>query len=437
MGVREKLIEWLVRGGDAADAGVAGVSARFALDVVDGDEGWYRQASGVFRWERPWTERRALLDASLRLWRENSFAKRLLKLTRDYCLGDDGITVRSEIASVDRFVQDFWRLNGMSRRMRTISDEFVRSGEVFVTLHRGDDGMSEVRFVPALLISRVDVSDDDPELRTRYRQIVSGGERWWQDGVSAGVDVDYVMLQYAIETPPGIVRGEADLFAIQEWLEAYKRWLQDRVRVNRLKSAFMWHVAIEGASASDISRKSAQYSRPPATGSIVVTDGKERWEAVQPHIEAGDAADDGKALRLAIANAGGIPLHFMSEGESATRATAAEMGEPTFKHFRDRQDVLVDVATSLVETAYRRSRRRYYSDLKLRVDRPRIGRFDAESMGRSARMIIEALGSMRERGWISDDQASLLGFRALEGVLDRDELKEFYHGGYEDEREID
>ena len=163
------------------------------------------------------------------------------------------------------------------------------------------------------------------------------------------------MLHYAINKRVGEVRGASDLAQIVTWLERYDTWLEDRVRINRYKGAYLWQVKIEGALPGQLEAKRAQYSRVPASGSIIVTDGHETWTAVQPSIAADDVEADGKAIRLMIAAGSGVPLHFLAEGESATRATAREMGTATYRHFAHRQYIFEHILRDVVQVAAARA----------------------------------------------------------------------------------
>jgi hypothetical protein len=145
------------------------------------------------------------------------------------------------------------------------------------------------------------------------------------------------------------------LAQILTWLERYDLWLEDRVRINRYKGAYLWQVKIDGALPGQLEAKRAQYSRVPSPGSIIVTDGHETWTAVQPSIGADDVEADGKAIRLMIAAGSGVPLHFLAEGESATRATAHEMGTATYRHFAHRQHVFATMVEDIIRVAARRA----------------------------------------------------------------------------------
>ena len=123
-----------------------------------------------------------------------------------------------------------------------------------------------------------------------------------------------------------------------------------------------------------------------------------------------------------------MPLHFLSEGESATRATAAEMGDPTFRHYRRRQRELAGFVEAVVRAAYLRAvaagKARAVNDLQLKVETPEMVVSDNESLGRALQATVEALAVMRERGWVDDATTAGMAFRAAGEAVSGEEVKE-------------
>ncbi|MCD6518491.1 MAG: hypothetical protein J7M05_01005 [Anaerolineae bacterium] len=311
----------------------------------------WRPLTGQLPTGRPWHEVRSQLERIHQACRTNPLAARLVAMTTDFVIGAGG-----EVEG-HPFALRFWRhpLNRLETRIYRWCDELTRSGELFLVLSRNPvDGMSYVREVPALQIDRIETDPDDCERELRYHQLTEDLEgRWWPSREDP--EADQIMLHYAINRPVGELRGTSDLAQIVPWLERYDLWLEDRVRINRYKGAYLWHVRIEGAQPGQLEAKRAQYSRVPRPGSIIVTDGSETWTAIQPQIGADDVEADGKAIRLMIAAGAGVPLHFLAEGESATRATAREMGTATYRHFAHRQHIFASLVEDVIRVAARRA----------------------------------------------------------------------------------
>ena len=403
-----------------------------AVKVID-DEYW-RDVGRQRTQDRPAYKLERDQADFLRVWRENPLCRRMVGLVTDYVLGD-GLTVSAASPMSDNWCRRFWEhpQNRMDARIPEWCDELTRAGELFIILSRNPmDGMSYVRLLTAEWIDQVETDPDDLEREIRYHEkSVKAGDagRWWPAAeLAENFGVDQVMLHVAINRPAGCVRGESDLAPILIWLDHYSRWLEDRVRVNRLKSAFVWQVTLTGATPSQIATKRVLYGQPPAPGSVIIVNENEKWEAVQPKIDAQEAAADGKAIRLMTAAGMGVPLHFLSEGESATKATAQQMGDPTFRHFRRRQRELCSVLVRLLTVAYERAvqigRARPLLDLGLKVEAPEIVQSDNESLGRAVRMTVEGLKSMHSAGWVDDKTAAAMAFKAAGEIVDEDKLAE-------------
>jgi hypothetical protein len=416
------------------------ISARTQAAVKVIDDKWWLQVTGGVVTDRPWYERKEDLTDALDAWRTNPLARRIVALTTDYVVGD-GITVASEATlSVRHFVEGFWthRKNNMALRLYSLCDELTRAGELFIVLSRNPaDGLSYVRAIPASRIDQVETDPDDYERELRYHELRPGSieGHWWLCAEGAQPGDDQVMVHYAVNRPVGAVRGEGDLVPILPWLKRYRSWLEDRVRINKYKGAFLWDVAITGADVTTLRQKQAQYSAPPEPGSILVHDEKERWVAVRPNIGADDAEPDGKVLRLVIAAGAGIPLHFLAEGESATRATAAEMGDPTFRHYRHRQLAFCSLLEDLVATALERAaaigripeRPRGQAGLVskpwgLASQVPELVQKDNKSLADAAKSIVDALATMKSLGWIDDERAVALAFKFAGEIISAEEI---------------
>ncbi len=148
------------------------------------------------------------------------------------------------------------------------------------------------------------------------------------------------MVQFCINKVSNAKRGKSDLATLFPWLRRYKDWLTDRVRINKYKGAFLWDVQLSGADKKAIDRKKMEYGYPPEPGSVIIHNEAEKWSAVKPEINANEAAEDGRALKLMIAVGAQLPEHYLSDGSNGNRATAAEMGLPTLLKFQRRQYVM-------------------------------------------------------------------------------------------------
>jgi hypothetical protein len=403
-----------------------------AVKVID--DKWWRQVDGAAGpQDKKWWEIKDDLDDALQAWRTNPLAFRIVALTTDYVVGA-GIQVTSPVAYVDKFINELWshRLNKLALRLYTWCDELTRAGDLFIVLYTNPvDGLSYFRAIPAVKIDRIETDPHDLEKELRYHELreddpIQG--KWWSGWETAKDDpAQPAMLHYAVNRPVGCIRGQADLTPLLPWLRRYKEWLEDRVRVNRYKNAFLWQVKLDGAGPGDIESKQAQYAQPPSPGSVIVTDETEQWTPVQPNIQAEDVKDDGKALRLMIAAGAGVPLHYLGEGESATRSTAQEMAGPTVRHYEHRQKFFCDLVMDVVEKAAHRARaagrmHQPRGGLQLTTTVSDLREEDSLKVARAAREIVSYLAEMKRLGWITDRKAMELAYKFAGEVIDVEAL---------------
>jgi hypothetical protein len=412
---------------------------------VDDSAGW-EPMSGGGPADRPWTELLDDLQDALEAWRKNFMIRRIVSLTRSYVVGN-GITISSRHREVQSFLDAFWshRKNRMDRRLGPMCDELTRSGELFVTLHTNPvDGISYVRFVPATQIREVDTDPNDYEKELRYGQIQQATTelRWWLSPEhpealtpAAGNGLPPLMLHFAVNRPIGATRGESDLATILKWALRYSTWLEDRVRLNRIRTRAAL-LDIEIADDSQVEKKKYQLRRDdPLKAGIYVHGPGETATLHALRIDADDAEADGKALRLAIAAGSSTALHYMGEGEGTNYATAREMGEPTARFYTERQTEFINFLYDLVTTAHQRyiavtsKRAPAAGDLQLQPSVTEIARADNQTLASAARDIVDALAEMRQHGWIDDQTAIRLAFKFAGEAIDEEEIKRILETG--------
>jgi hypothetical protein len=202
--------------------------------------------------------------------------------------------------------------------------------------------------------------------------------------------------------------------------------LEDRARLNRYRNAFVY--VVSGKFTSEAQRKQRQTAlnaNPPAPGSILVTDENEKWTAIHPRLESGDAEKDGLALKKMIAAGAGMPLHFLAEPESSTRTTAEEAGGPTYRHFEQRQGqftwMLEDVLRAVLN---RRSKidKKILSNVELSVTGSDISSRDNTSLAQAAYYTITVLDDLRDRKLISNDEFLRMIYRFFGESVDADAM---------------
>jgi len=338
---------------------------RSGLSLVENESSFLVGASalGDQARDRHAYDRLQVMDDCLDAWRFNPLARRIIELTTQYVSGG-GMQVNCGEAGARDFLVAFWRhpLNRMDARLVELSDELARSGNLFLLLSTDPGGMSYLRVVPSADIERISSQPNDVEQELSYhtRPDINGVSLSYPayNPLDDNPEMPPVMLHYAVNRPAGAQWGESDLAPVLRWLSRYASWLEDRVRLNRFRNAFMYVVKARFATESArAARQSQLTTTPPASGSVLVTDESEEWSVIAPRLEALDASTDGLAIKKMIAAGVGLPLHFLAEPESSTRTTAEASGGPTLRRFEQRQRSLRWILEDVLRAALRRAAR--------------------------------------------------------------------------------
>ena len=392
--IRQRFGHWITGNGKSE---LAQISVR-----VDDSSGWTRLAPQTHDYDAGTVQEH--YSDSLEAWRKNPIAWRIVAITTDYVVGDR-VTISSPKRDLQRFITNFWHhsQNRMELRLAAMSDELSRAGDLFVTLHRNPlDGMSYVRFVTKDRIERIETSENDWEHEIAYYETQETGEarKWISATSELASSVDAVMLHYSVNRPLGALMGEGDITSMLPWLQRYSRMLEDRVRLNWALRSFLWVVTVP---STKIREKQEQYRTPPDTGSIIVKDESETWEAVTPNMQASDAQHDLKAVRGMIDAGSGYPPHWRGEAADANLATDTAMQGPTERHLLRRQKYFNFMLQDILYHSYQRAveagkARRIniddYEDVFI-VQAPDISRSDNESLARATKDLAAAFTELQ------------------------------------------
>lgn len=325
------------------------------------DEDWWAKLDATTRpQDMDWYTREQNLADVLEAWSLNPFARRIVNLHTAYVVGRQ-MAIGSERKQVNDWIQRFWfhRKNKMYLYIYELADELSRAGELFLTQHMNPvDGLAYLRAVPARRIVKIETDPDDYRRPLRYLELREGdiegkvGGKWWLSPEHPAAKNDPtkpVMLHYALNVPVGATRSwGGDLDTMLPWIRRYTAWLKDRVRINQARNAWVWDMTAGSPARVEELRK--KYESGIVSGSVFVHMPNEGIETRSAKIEAGDAQDDGRALRQAMAVGGGVAPNFLGDTHQATRATAREANQPVFQAWAMRQHFVVNMFIDYVKT---------------------------------------------------------------------------------------
>ena len=426
---------------------------------VQEDRYWGRLSAGTeedYYWRRlsdNWYQKDVIPSTYLEIhnqcyeaYNANPIANYVVEITTNFVLGT-GISLAAANKRVQRTIDAFWHDpdNHMATRVYSLCTELSLYGELFIRFFVNPySGVVKIAQIDPSLIDQIETDPDNIERTIRFHQrpVGPGGAMWSAtagapacgsggvqppaptleptgasypgDAVMAGtwLAAGTEVVQFKINAVSNAKRGKSDLATLLPWLRRYKDWLTDRVRINKYKGAFLWDIKLAGADAKTIDRKRMQYAYPPEPGSIIVHNESEQWSAVQPKIEAGDAEADGRAIKMMIAMGAGLPEHYLADGGDVNRATAAEMGLPTFRKFQRRQDTFGLVIRAIVDRVLEEAV--HAGTLPAGVDRcyrvifPELTPGDNRGLAAAGSTALQALLAAHTAGWVSRETAMRL-----------------------------
>jgi len=359
-------------------------------------------------------DRKTIFDESLRAWRVNPIARRLVAITTEYVIGAEGFKRTCSHRRTDKFLTEFWDhpLNNLDEQIGEWCSELTRAGNLFLLVSTDISGMPLVRAVAPENIKEIDTAPNDYRQELSYQ--AADLEPVWL-AYDRNNPQPVFMLHYVINRPVGAVWGESDLAPLLPWLGRFASWLEDRARLNRFRLAFIWVVKKKWTSEVEkLKRQSELNANPPAPGTVYVADPDETWEAPSPKLESPDANLDGLSLKKMIAAGIGIPLHYLAEPESSTRTTAEAAGMPTFKCFEQRQRLFLNIIKQVLKVAVR-VRKDYDPLIKIdaiiTVEGPDVSEKDNAALALATGQIVAAFSKLYDLELITADELMRITYR--------------------------
>lgn len=366
--------------------------------------------------------REKILAECLRAWRVQPLARRIVKIITAFTIGA-GFGVKANDKPTQEFLLNWWShpLNNLNEQLPEWMDERTRSGNIFALCTVDAAGMTYWRAIPADQIKDIQCKDNDIRQETGYIAHDIELPEW--EAYDPDKEQVSFIVHHAIDRPVGTAWGEPPLAPLLPWIGRYSAWLEDRVRLNRFRNAFMY--VVRGQFTDDGAKKKRQAelnTNPPQPGSILVTDPSEDWGILSANLDSFDASVDGLAIKTHIAAGIGFPMHWFSEGESSTRTTAEAAGTPTFKTLEQEQTSFVRFIERLVNISVA-IRSRYDEKInpkaKIEISKPDITERDNATLSLAVSRIYPALIDVFDRGGMQEAEVLRLVYRMAGEAYDQ------------------
>jgi len=408
---------------------------REQMSVRENDNTFYigDHASGLYR-DRFDYDRATILSECLRAWRVSPIARRIVKLYTEFIVGE-GFNIKCQHAATHKFLLTWWNhpLNKLSEQLPQWCDERTRSGNLFFLATATRDGMTFIRAVPSELIKEIQTADNDIFQETYYIPTLEGVSPWpaydptkpiFDDNSSESTSF---MLHYTTNRPVGVVWGEPDLAPLLPWIGRYSTWLEDRVRLNHFRTAWMYIVS--GKYPSEQARAARERdinANPPKPGSVLVQGSDENWGILSANLDSFDASVDGLTIKKMIALGAGIPVHYLAEPESSTRTTAEAAGTPTFRAIEQKQTDFIAMIKDMATIAVRVRKevdRRVNPLAEIEIGAPDITERDNANLALAASRIEPVMADLYDRELIDEPEFLRQTYRMAGEVYESPRVK--------------
>jgi hypothetical protein len=332
----------------------------------------------------------------------------------------DGISYECEHEGTKKFLDAFWNhdLNKMKRKLEKISNEIFLTGNLFPVYSTDASGMSYFRIFPTDQIAEIVTERNDMEQEIEYitkELSMDVSAQTFKNPRGLTVTQQSVIMQhYAINQLAGTAWGEGEIWPDLPWLGRYATWLEDRVRLNHFRSAFMYVVQGQFKSDADKRKRQAELNaNPPRPGTVLVTDPSEQWGIMSANLDSFDASVDGEAIKKMIA-VNHVPMHMLAEAESSTRTTADAAGTPTFKGFENHQNTFIEIIEDILRTVVQRRAEKDTSVDKnavIKVTSADATERDNAALALATGQIVASIGEMYDRELIDESEYLRLVYR--------------------------
>ena len=352
------------------------------------DEGWLPLSGyGLQQFNREALGK--IAERSRVLYLKNPLIQRGANVKRLYVWGQ-GMSVKAKDPEINEVIQSFMddrrnrlELTGHQGRMSK-EVELQVDGNLFLVLFvNASTGYVRLASIPFSEIMDIKSNPEDakdPWLYLREWTEKSSSMGKWDIEVAMPRKAYYRDWQYNpgltarsvgnIEVRDGLIYhvkvgafsdwifGCSEHYAAQDWVKAYKEFLEDWATLTRAYARFAWRYSgakskaeissVKSALDSTLGTSTSEMNPPPGVGSAAMLREGRNLEPIKT-AGATVSAEDGRRLLLMVCATEGLPETFFGDVSVGTLATATSLDRPTELAMKDRQSLWKDIHNEIFE----------------------------------------------------------------------------------------
>lgn len=286
-------------------------------------------------------------------------ARAALSTMLNYIMGRGlAITPKANDTMVWYVWREFWtaQRNKMDIKQFEIVLRSLRDGEIFIEFFDEGEGgkktgKATVRFVDPLLVrakAADQVADNNAQIQNGVVTDPEDAEKVLSYSVQSRIDQGVYrsipaarMIHIKINVDSDQKRGETQLLPIMNMIRHYEQWLDNRIILNKMRSAIVLIKKVEG-TALDVANlaKTLPTARNPSNqqkkmnfrGGSVITEGPGvTYRMESPNINAGDVKEDGRNIKLNMAAGTNLPEYVFGDASNANYSSSLIAESPFVK----------------------------------------------------------------------------------------------------------
>lgn len=294
-------------------------------------------------------------DRAIELYYTDPGARGVIDTMVNFVVGSDAhITPKDENPKVKEWWDEFYDVNKFDMRMKELVRRCFRDGESFLRFFKSKKkkGVPLVRFIEPNTVK-------DPQARHTYGIEVNPDDvedvkAYWIMNARSNrvrrIKADEI-IHTKINVDSNVKRGVSFLVGIAKYIVKYGLWLDDRIRLNKIRSMFNMIMKVTGISPTAFSEKfddvvgktvagGTAKKKIPKSGTVLVSTPGVDYEYKNLNIHAEDTGKDGRLIELQVAKGTNLVEYVVRADSSNSNYSSTMVSEsPMVKMFEAWQDI--------------------------------------------------------------------------------------------------
>ena len=292
----------------------------------------------------------SMQESAMALYYTDPSARGIIDTMVNFVVGSDAhMSPVDESELVAEVWKNFCDENGFDMRMKELVRRTFRDGESFLRFFKNKTkgGAPLVRFLEPTKIHDdtgthsfgIETDPEDVETIIRYH-LKDGNSILTEDVIHTKINVD-----------ANVKRGISFLVGISKYIVKYGGWIDDRIKLNKIRTMFNMVMKVTGISPADFSDKlddatnkrtksGESKKRLPKSGTVLIATPGVEYDFKNLNIDASDTKDDGRLIELQIAKGTNLTEYVVRADSSNSNYSSTMVSEsPMVKMFEAWQDI--------------------------------------------------------------------------------------------------